>query len=119
MAQPVGAQQESSVHALDYLVKPVHKARFAEALERMRETRHSVNAYDLSQRLSALIETQEKERLKQRIVVPTVSGRLVINPYLSIQVLALACQRDAVDSVSSSSLSSCLRLSNRPFMITA
>jgi len=49
-------------HALDYLVKPVRQARFAEALERMRERWRSANAYDLSQRLSALLETQAKER---------------------------------------------------------
>src|SRR5215471_12910931 len=44
--------------ALDYLVKPVRQARFAEALERMRERRRSANAYDLSQKLSALLEAR-------------------------------------------------------------
>src|SRR5438876_10432075 len=42
--------------ALDYLVKPLKKARFAEALERMRERRRAANAFDLSRKLSALLE---------------------------------------------------------------
>ncbi len=66
-------------HALDYLVKPLKKARFAAALERMRERRRSMGAFELSRKLSALLAEREKERLKQRIVVPTSTGDLIID----------------------------------------
>jgi len=65
--------------ALDYLVKPLEIARFAQALERMRERLRSVQALDLSRKLTALLAAQEKERVKQRIVVPTSNGELVID----------------------------------------
>jgi two-component system LytT family response regulator len=42
-------------HALDYLVKPLQEARFAEALGRMRERLQSANAYDMSRKLAALL----------------------------------------------------------------
>ncbi|TKR30718.1 response regulator transcription factor [Luteimonas gilva] len=42
-------------HALDYLVKPVHEARFELALTRVRERMRSAEALALSQRLSALL----------------------------------------------------------------
>jgi two-component system LytT family response regulator len=66
-------------HALDYLVKPLEVARFAEALERTRERLRSVEAVELSRKLSALLATHEKERGKQRIVVPIPTGDLVID----------------------------------------
>jgi two-component system LytT family response regulator len=66
-------------HALDYLVKPLEEQRFAEALERMREQLRSSRAVDLSRRLAALLADREKERAKQRIVVPTTMGDLVID----------------------------------------
>src|SRR6185295_13424976 len=70
-------------HALDYLVKPLEEARFAESLERMRERMRerlrSANAFELSRKLAALLATHEKELAKQRIVVPTTSGALVID----------------------------------------
>jgi two-component system LytT family response regulator len=66
-------------HALDYLVKPLEEARFAEALERMREQLRSAEAVEQSQRLSALLATREQEQAKRRIVVPTMSGDLVLN----------------------------------------
>jgi len=65
-------------HALDYLVKPLEEARFAEALERMREHLRSAKALDLSRKLSALLATREQERARQRILVPTSTGELVI-----------------------------------------
>jgi len=65
--------------ALDYLVKPLEIARFAQALERMRERLRSVQALDVSRKLAALLAAQEKERVKQRIVVPTSNGELVID----------------------------------------
>lgn len=42
-------------HALDYLVKPVHEARFHQALARARERMRSSEALALSQRLSSLL----------------------------------------------------------------
>jgi two-component system LytT family response regulator len=42
-------------HALDYLVKPVHDARFQDALARARERLRSQEAVDLSRRLSSLL----------------------------------------------------------------
>ena len=66
-------------HALDYLVKPLEVARFAEALERTRKLLQSTKAVDLSRKLLALLATREKERAKQRIVVPTSTGDLVID----------------------------------------
>ena len=66
-------------HALDYLVKPLRKVRFGEALERMRERRRSSSAVAMSRGLSALLAEREKVRLKQRIVVPTAKGDLIID----------------------------------------
>jgi two-component system LytT family response regulator len=42
-------------HALDYLVKPVHDARFQDALARARERLRSQEAVELSRRLSSLL----------------------------------------------------------------
>ncbi|HEX6647969.1 MAG TPA: response regulator [Pyrinomonadaceae bacterium] len=66
-------------HAVDYLVKPLRKARFAEALERMRERRRSVTASETSRRLSSLLAERENERMKQRVLVPTAKGKLIID----------------------------------------
>jgi two-component system LytT family response regulator len=65
-------------HALDYLVKPLEEARFAEALERMRERLQSAKAIDLSRKLAALLATREKELGKQQILAPTLTGEIVI-----------------------------------------
>ena len=73
------AVQAFEAHALDYLVKPLQVTRFAEALERMRERFRSAEAVDLSRRLSALLAMREKERAKQRIMVPTSAGELVLD----------------------------------------
>ena len=66
-------------HALDYLVKPLEVARFAEALERARQRLRSAQAVELSRKLSALLATREKEQARQRIVVTTSTGDLVID----------------------------------------
>ena len=66
-------------HALDYLVKPLEVARFAEALERARQRLRSAKAVELSRKLSALLATREKEQARQRIVVTTSTGDLVID----------------------------------------
>ena len=69
--------------ALDYLVKPLAEARFAEALQRAREHLQSRAAVELSRRLSNLLSTQELERLTgvrgaARIMVPTSTGELIL-----------------------------------------
>jgi len=66
-------------HALDYLVKPLEEERFAQALERTREQLRSARAVRLSRKLSALLATREQQRAKQRILVPTAKGDLVID----------------------------------------
>jgi two-component system LytT family response regulator len=65
-------------HALDYLVKPLEESRFAQAVEHMRDRLRSAKAVDLSRKLSALLATRERERDRQRILVPTSTGDLVI-----------------------------------------
>ena len=66
--------------ALDYLIKPLQKKRFAQALERVRRWRRSARAELMSRQLSALLMAREHERVKQRILVPS-SGEdhLVLN----------------------------------------
>ena len=65
--------------ALDYLVKPLEESRFGEALERMRDRLRSAKAFDLSHKLLALLAKYEKEKAKQRILVTTSTGDLVID----------------------------------------
>src|SRR5262249_51696621 len=65
-------------HALDYLVKPLKKARFAVALERVRDQRRSANGFELSRKLQALLAEREKQQRTQRIVVPVSTGDLII-----------------------------------------
>jgi len=71
-------------HALDYLVKPIEEARFAEAVQRTRDRMHSVAAIELSRRLATMLSARERESLTRgigspRIVVPTSSGDLVLD----------------------------------------
>jgi len=67
------------VHALDYLVKPLETARFTQALERVREQLRSSKAANLSRKLAALLAARETERAKERIVVQTSRGKLILN----------------------------------------
>jgi two-component system LytT family response regulator len=70
-------------NALDYLVKPVEEARFAQALERTRERLRSVEAVALSRKLAALLALHERRRggvaAGARLLVPTSSGELVLD----------------------------------------
>ena len=68
-------------HALDYLVKPIEEARFAEALQRCRERLQSLAAMELSRRLSSLLSDRERRGLTTagRLVVPTSTGELVLD----------------------------------------
>ncbi len=67
------------VHALDYLVKPLSETRFAQSIELMRERIRSGKAVETSRRLSALLAAHEKERRKNRVVVPAATGDLVLD----------------------------------------
>jgi len=71
-------------HAVDYLVKPVEEARFADALDRTRERMRSVAAIELSRRLSSLLTAREQEGLtrptgRQRLLVSTSAGELLLD----------------------------------------
>jgi len=58
-------------NAVDYLVKPVTEARFRDALERVRERLTARDIAARAERLQALI--------RQRLVVPTSNGTLVLD----------------------------------------
>ena len=78
-------------HALDYLVKPVSEARFAEALRHVRERLRSNQALELAQKLESLLASHEggglgaesgaapAGRSVRRIVVPTANGEIVLD----------------------------------------
>jgi two-component system LytT family response regulator len=71
-------------NALDYLVKPVEEARFAQALERTRERMRSVEAVARSEKLAALLAMHERASdatgaPKQRLLVPTSTGDVVLD----------------------------------------
>jgi two-component system LytT family response regulator len=68
-------------HALDYLVKPLEETRFRDALERVYERARSAEAVNLSHKLSAMLQMreQEHERARQRLLVPTPSGDLLLD----------------------------------------
>lgn len=77
-------------HALDYLVKPVEEARFAGALERVRERLRSREALAASDRLAALLAMHERRTSSRaggaaersstrRLLVPTATGDLLIS----------------------------------------
>lgn len=71
-------------HAIDYLVKPLEEARFADAIERVRERIRSTEALELSRRLSALLAARDAMSLttmaaRRRLLVPTTKGQLVID----------------------------------------
>ncbi len=60
--------------ALDYLLKPFNKARFAEALNRFHERRAGLNGIDRKEELkAALQEIQRESRNSERIVVKSGS----------------------------------------------
>ncbi len=66
-------------HAIDYLVKPLGEARFAEAVQRVRERLRSTEAVALAGRLTALlVDTAAVSTVARRLVVPTVNGDLVL-----------------------------------------
>jgi two-component system, LytTR family, response regulator len=75
-------------HALDYLVKPVTAARFAAAMERVRERMRSAEALELARRLTALLHAHDARHAPggarpdapaRRLVLPTATGELVLD----------------------------------------
>jgi two-component system LytT family response regulator len=66
-------------YALDYLVKPIQEKRFIEAVERVRERIRSNEAVAMSGKLAELLKEQRREAFKQRVVVPTSSGELLLD----------------------------------------
>lgn len=81
------AVQAFEANALDYLVKPVHRARFENALRRARDRLLSKQALETSYRLSHLLETNAlnapeqsaQPDLAQRLVVVSSRGHLIIH----------------------------------------
>ena len=66
-------------YALDYLVKPVEEARFANALERVREKLRLARDAHQSRKLGSLLAARDAGLDPERIVVHTSSGKLVLN----------------------------------------
>jgi two-component system LytT family response regulator len=78
-------------HALDYLVKPVSDARFAEAMRHARQRLRSAAAVELAGKLEALLETHTGRGTRgaghgnsagpfaRRLVVPTANGDLLLD----------------------------------------
>lgn len=67
------------VRALDYLLKPFNKARFAESLARFHERRGRGNGTDRKQELkAALQEIQRESRESERIVVKSGSRMIFL-----------------------------------------
>ena len=73
------------LHALDYLVKPLHEARFHQALARARERLRSREAVELARRLSRLLESGAEEDAAlppepaRRLVIATGGADLVLD----------------------------------------
>ncbi len=65
--------------ALDYLVKPVQEARFAEAIARARARLRAGDAEALARRLEALLALRDAEAARERLLVPTAAGELVLD----------------------------------------
>jgi len=83
-------------HALDYLVKPLNEARFAAALDRVRERMRFAEALELTRRIGDLLAAHDRRGDKhgdvadasarspvlvptRRLVVPTATGDLVLD----------------------------------------
>ena len=66
-------------HALDYLVKPLEEARFTQALDRVREHLRSLDSISLSRKLAAMLAAREVGQARERIVVVTSNGKLILN----------------------------------------
>ncbi len=66
-------------HALDYLVKPLNRRRFDQAIARVRERRELIGARDLARQLGALLAGgAESSATVPRIAVPRSGGVLML-----------------------------------------
>src|SRR5690606_18710547 len=70
-------------HALDYLVKPVHEARFDAAIERTRDRFRSARALREAERLGRMLGAEllpagGHERSADRLVIPGASGEAIV-----------------------------------------
>jgi two-component system, LytTR family, response regulator len=64
------------VHALDYLLKPFDKARFAAALERAKTQLRQGNSQDLTERLQELLQSVDGRRQRSERLVVKSGGRI-------------------------------------------
>lgn len=72
------------MNALDYLVKPLHEARFRDALVKVRERLRSKEAIELSKRLSELLATGNPSNAKHiepgtKLLIGTVGEGIILN----------------------------------------
>lgn len=84
------AVQAFEARALDYLVKPVGKARFEATLERVRRQVQLADAEALTARLRALLQDDEARKRADRrgedsfyplrLTIPTETGQLIVDP---------------------------------------
>ena len=66
-------------HALDYLVKPLQRDRFNDAVDRVRNQIRSNDALLTSRRLASLLEEKTTASALRRVVVPSSSGELLLD----------------------------------------
>jgi two-component system LytT family response regulator len=71
-------------HAIDYLVKPLREARFAEAVQRVRDRIRASEAIEISRQLTALLGATAARPVAHRpaaarIAVPTPNGELMLD----------------------------------------
>ena len=71
-----------AVHALDYLLKPVDRERFSEALERARRLIEQSSVEENGRKLTALVENVRRDRRFLNRVVVKTSGRVL---FLKVQ----------------------------------
>jgi two-component system LytT family response regulator len=79
------AARAFDAHAIDYVVKPLREARFAEAVERARQRLRSDDAMAMSRQLAAFLAGLERVGAgapgpATRIIVPTSTGQLMLDP---------------------------------------
>ena len=66
-------------HAVDYLVKPLQRSRFDDAVDRVRNRIRSREALRMSNKLASLLEEQNSSSGSRRVVVQTSSGELLLD----------------------------------------
>ncbi|HEX9892902.1 MAG TPA: LytTR family transcriptional regulator DNA-binding domain-containing protein [Gemmatimonadales bacterium] len=69
------ALQAFEVHAVDYLLKPVERARFHQALDQARRQLHRRETTDAGTRIAALLDALERSGSRRRFLVKS-AGRI-------------------------------------------